>query len=107
MKTTAAVLRSADQPYSIETIELPDIADDEVLVRIVSAGICHTDSILRNAAAMLLPIIPGHEGAGVVEAVGAGVTSISPGDHVVLSFDSCGHCRTAPTISTRTATSLR
>ena len=93
MKTTAAVLRSADQPYSIETIELPDIADDEVLVRIVSAGICHTDSILRNAAAMLLPIIPGHEGAGVVEAVGAGVTSISPGDHVVLSFDSCGHCR--------------
>jgi len=93
MKTTAAVLRSADQPYSIETIELPDIADDEVLVRIVSAGICHTDSILRNAAAMLLPIIPGHEGAGVVEAVGAGVTSISPGDHVVLSFDSCGQCR--------------
>ena len=93
MKITATVLRSADQPYSIETIELPDIAADEVLVRIVSAGICHTDSILRSTASMLLPIIPGHEGAGVVEAVGAGVTTISPGDHVVLSFDSCGQCR--------------
>ena len=48
MKITAAVLRSAEQPYSIETIQLPAIADDEVLVRIVSAGICHTDSILQE-----------------------------------------------------------
>jgi aryl-alcohol dehydrogenase len=92
MLSTAAVLRDAAGKYSLEEIELPAPQASQVLVRIVSAGICHTDSLLRMAG-FPLPMIGGHEGAGVVEAVGAGVTRIAPGDHVVLSFDHCGVCR--------------
>lgn len=92
MRTTAAVLRDAAVPYELEELELPPLAGDEVLVRIVSAGICHTDSLLRSMPGMPLPIVPGHEGAGVVEEVGADVDGIAVGDHIVLSFDSCGAC---------------
>ena len=94
MEITAAVLRDGDGPYSIEQIELDGPGDDEVLVRITAVGMCHSDALLRSKTlAGKLPIIPGHEGAGVVEAIGAEVTSIQPGDHVVLTFDSCGQCR--------------
>jgi aryl-alcohol dehydrogenase len=93
VRATAAVLRSVEDDYSIEEIELPKIEAGQVLVRIVSAGICHTDSLLRTMASAPLPIIPGHEGAGVVEEVGAGITHVSAGDHVVLSYDYCGSCR--------------
>lgn len=92
MRTTAAVLRDPAAPYSLEELELPPLAADEVLVRIVSAGICHTDSLPRTIPGMPLPLVPGHEGAGVVEEVGADVSGIAVGDHVVLSFDSCGVC---------------
>ena len=93
MEITAAVLRDGDGPYSIEQIELDGPGKDEVLVRIAAVGMCHSDVLLRSSALGKLPIIPGHEGAGIVEAVGAEVTSIEPGDHVVLTFDSCGQCR--------------
>ncbi len=97
MKIQAAVLRAGDQPYSIESLELAGPAPGEILVRVVGVGMCHTDMVPRApdfAALAPLPIVTGHEGAGVVEAVGAGVAQIAVGDHVVLSFDSCGTCTT-------------
>jgi aryl-alcohol dehydrogenase len=93
LQITAAVLRSADGAYALEEVELADPRADEVLVRVVAAGMCHTDVLPRGEMTFSPPpIITGHEGAGVVEAVGADVTGISIGDHVVLSFDSCGTC---------------
>jgi aryl-alcohol dehydrogenase len=90
---TAAVLRRRDEPFAIEKIELPDPGPGQVLVRIAGTGICHTDLVLRAGyLAGEWPIVLGHEGAGVVEAVGPGTTGIAAGDHVVLSFDSCGGC---------------
>jgi aryl-alcohol dehydrogenase len=93
MKATAAVLRAQDGPYSIEEIELGEPRPDELLVRIVATGMCHTDVLPRAEGTISPPpIICGHEGAGVVETVGPEVTGIEVGDHVVLSFESCGEC---------------
>jgi aryl-alcohol dehydrogenase len=94
MKIKAAVIREASGSFSIEQLDLSDPNDDEVLVRIVGTGICHTDLAARD---MHLPIPPppsvfGHEGAGVVEKVGTRVTKVKPGDHVVLGWDYCGTC---------------
>jgi aryl-alcohol dehydrogenase len=91
MQITAAVLREPDQLYSIEQLELADPGPGDVLVRISGVGMCHTD-VLPRLMPLPRPIVCGHEGAGVVEAVGAGVQAVAPGDHVVLSFDSCGTC---------------
>ncbi|MBM9468164.1 NAD(P)-dependent alcohol dehydrogenase [Nakamurella leprariae] len=90
----AAVSRSAGQPYTIETVTGSDLRPDEVLVRVVAAGMCHTDMVARepNSGLSLAPVILGHEGSGVVEAVGSSVIRVVPGDHVILSFDSCGKC---------------
>lgn len=94
MKATAAVLREIDQPLSIEEVELDELQDDEVLVEIKGAGICHTDmTAIDGTVPLPLPTVLGHEGSGVVAAVGAAVTSVAPGDHVVLSFGHCGECR--------------
>jgi aryl-alcohol dehydrogenase len=94
MKITAAVLRQADSDYGLEEVELAMPGPGEVLVRIVGAGICHTDMLPRRPRYVAsLPIITGHEGSGVVEAIGAGVDAVGTGDHVVLSFASCGECR--------------
>jgi aryl-alcohol dehydrogenase len=90
--TTAAVLRAADAPFSLERVMLPEPRAEEVLVRIHAAGMCHSDVSVRLGE-WPWPVILGHEGAGVVEAVGERVAGIAPGDHVVLTFDSCGHCR--------------
>jgi len=95
MKITAAVLRAGDKPYSIEQLELSGPGAGDILVRIVATGMCHTDMVPRApefAALAPLPMVTGHEGAGVVETVGPGVVGIAEGDHVVLSFDSCGTC---------------
>ncbi|MBP0590423.1 NAD(P)-dependent alcohol dehydrogenase [Paraburkholderia sp. LEh10] len=90
----AAVMREPKAPFQFEDIYVGTIRDDEVLVRIVASGVCHTDIMVRNQDAPVpLPAIAGHEGAGVVEAVGAAVTEVKPGDHVVLSYMSCGHCK--------------
>lgn len=99
MLAHAVVLRSGDGAYGVEEVELPEPGPGQVLVRIESAGMCHTDMLLR-AIPGILPMIPGHEGAGVVEAVGPGCIGISVGDHVVLSYDycgACGNCRTGST----------
>lgn len=93
MEITAAVARQASQPFEIEQLELAEPRADEVLVRIVGVGLCHTDLICRDQwYPVPLPAVLGHEGAGVVEAVGAAVRKVKPGDHVVLSFVSCGEC---------------
>lgn len=93
MDITAAVLRDSDGPYSIEQIDLDGPGEGEVLVRITAVGMCHSDALLRSSTFGKMPIIAGHEGAGIVEEVGAEVTDIEPGDHVVLTFDSCEQCR--------------
>lgn len=90
----AAVLRAHDEPYRIEEVALGALAADELLVRVVGVGMCHTDMLLRSPAmaAALTPAILGHEGSGVVTAVGSAVTRAKVGDHVLMSFDSCGWC---------------
>lgn len=93
METLAAVVREKGGRFEIETIRLDDPRADEVLVRIAGAGLCHTDLVVRDQYFPTpLPAVLGHEGSGIVEKVGAAVTRVAPGDHVVLSFASCGTC---------------
>ena len=93
MKVTAAIVHEEAQPFSVEDLELEEPRADEVLVRIVATGMCHTDVIVRDQwYPVPLPAVLGHEGAGVVERAGEGVIKVQPGDHVVLSFASCGEC---------------
>jgi aryl-alcohol dehydrogenase len=94
MKIKAAVVREAKGPFVIEEVELEEPRANEVLVRIISAGLCHTDLVARMGfLPMPLPAVLGHEGAGIVEKVGNQVTKVKPGDHVATSFTSCGVCR--------------
>lgn len=93
MNAQAAICRGHDNPFTIEPVELADLRPDELLVRVVACGICHTDLAVRDAQLPVpLPVVLGHEGAGVVEAVGSAVTAAQPGDRVVMSFNSCGEC---------------
>ncbi len=102
MKIKAAVLREIgrpppyeqSQPLTLEEVELDAPGPGEVLVRIRAAGLCHSDlSVIDGNRPRPLPMVLGHEAAGVVEQVGAGVTSLARGDHVVAAFvPSCGHC---------------
>src|SRR5262245_49067967 len=93
MKTMAAVAREAGGPFSIERLDLPEPAEDEILVRMVAVGLCHTDLVCRDRLVPLpVPSVLGHEGAGVVERVGSRIRKVVPGDHVVLTFASCGSC---------------
>jgi aryl-alcohol dehydrogenase len=90
---TAAVLHGTDQPFQIEHVELESPRAREVLVRVVATGICHSDLAVRAGDLPLpTPVILGHEGSGIVEAVGDGVAKVVPGDHVVMSFAFCGAC---------------
>jgi aryl-alcohol dehydrogenase len=93
IEVTAAVLRGFRQPFVLETLRLEAPRDDEILVRMHSVGICHTDvKITHGYLPVPLPVVLGHEGAGVVEAVGGAVHGIGIGDPVVLSFSACGAC---------------
>ncbi|WP_424922424.1 NAD(P)-dependent alcohol dehydrogenase [Streptomyces sp. wa53] len=91
----AAVLRSYEKPFTVEEVALhEEPADGEILVRIAGCGMCRTDLAVRGSAGRTpLPAVLGHEGAGVVVGTGGPDTGLNTGDHVVLSFDSCGHCR--------------
>ncbi|MFT3660299.1 MAG: NDMA-dependent alcohol dehydrogenase [Gordonia sp. (in: high G+C Gram-positive bacteria)] len=94
MKTKAAVLRGVNEEWQIEEVELGDPVAGEVQVKLVSSGLCHSDHHLRTGQSPApLPIVGGHEGAGIVTKVGPGVTRFAEGDHVVTAFiPACGVC---------------
>lgn len=95
MKTKAAVLREIGSPFEIVELDLDPPKAGEVLIRYVAAGLCHSDEHLRHGDIVpRFPVVGGHEGAGIIEEVGPGVTRLKPGDHVICSFlPVCGHCR--------------
>lgn len=90
---TAAVTREKEGPFKLEEAKIRAPKDDEVLVKIVATGMCHTDMIVRDQDYPVpLPLVLGHEGAGIVEKVGPLVKDIQVGDHVVLSYGYCSQC---------------
>jgi NDMA-dependent alcohol dehydrogenase len=99
VKTKAAILWEVNTPWSVEEIELDPPKQGEVLVKIAASGMCHSDEHLATGDLPFpLPIIGGHEGAGVVQEVGEGVSWLAPGDHVVFGFiPSCGRCPSCST----------
>jgi aryl-alcohol dehydrogenase len=93
VQALAAVSREGAEYPALETVEVEEPKAGEILVRVVACGICHTDiSVHGGYGPSPKPIVLGHEGAGIVERVGDGVTTLAPGDHVVLGSNSCGHC---------------
>ncbi|WP_213813902.1 NAD(P)-dependent alcohol dehydrogenase [Glaciihabitans sp. dw_435] len=95
MTTTAhaAVLRGTDSPFSFEDVILDDLQPSEILVKIVATGLCHTDlAVVHGDIPGTFPFVLGHEGAGIVEQIGSGVGDLAVGDHVAVSFASCGRC---------------
>ena len=92
MEIRAAVFRDTSLKPSIETLEMSGPGAGEVLVRLTATGVCHTDLKTAGTDRSPRPVVLGHEGAGVVEAVGEGVDDLEPGDHVVMTFTWCGHC---------------
>ena len=94
MKFRAAVLNRVNIPMTIDELEMAPLSPTDVLVRIKASGLCHTDlEVIQGSLAYPLPIVLGHEGAGIVEAVGSEVTQVSVGDHVICSWNPhCGHC---------------
>lgn len=96
MEITAALVKEKGGKFELEKISLDEPREDEVLIRIVASGTCHTDMAARDqqTGPTPFPIVLGHEGSGIVEKVGVGVTELKPGDHVVLTFGFCGECYT-------------
>lgn len=94
MKIKAAVFYAVNEPFHIEEIDLEAPRQGEVLVKIAAAGVCHSDwHLVTGATKHALPVVPGHEGAGVVAEVGAQVSRVKPGDHVALNWaPNCGKC---------------
>lgn len=93
MRATAAVARERGRPLSLEEIELDDPRDDEILLKTVACGVCHTDAKARDGyGSVEFPLVLGHEGAGTIVEVGPRVRGLAPGDHVLLVSDYCGRC---------------
>lgn len=94
MKIEAAVFYEIGRPFSVETLELAEPRAGEVLIKVAAAGVCHSDwHLMTGATKHTTPVVPGHEGAGVVQVVGPGVSKFKPGDHVALSWaPNCGAC---------------
>src|SRR6187399_2591340 len=110
MKTRAAVAWKAGEPLSIETIDIEGPKAGEVLVEVKATGICHTDAYTLSGADPegLFPAILGHEGAGIVREVGAGVTTLKPGDHVIpLYTPECRQCKTCLSRRSNLCTAIR
>ncbi len=110
MKTRAAVAWKAGEPLTIETIDIEGPKTGEVLVEVMATGVCHTDAFTLSGADPegIFPAILGHEGAGIVREVGAGVTSLKPGDHVIpLYTPECRSCKTCLSQRSNLCTSIR
>src|SRR4026208_1305240 len=110
MKTRAAIAWAAGKPLEVVTVDLEGPREGEVLVEIKASGVCHTDEFTRSGADPegLFPVIFGHEGAGVVLEVGAGVTSLAPGDHVIpLYTPECRSCQSCLPRKTNLCTAIR
>jgi alcohol dehydrogenase (nicotinoprotein) len=95
VKTRAAVIVEPGKPFEVEELDLDGPKTGEVLIRYTHAGLCHSDlHVMNGDFTARLPMVGGHEGAGIIEEVGPGVTRVQPGDHVVCSFiPNCGTCR--------------
>lgn len=90
----AATIRQKGGPFEVEDLRLDEPRPDEVLIRVVATGMCHTDMVARDQLYDVpMPVVLGHEGAGVVEQVGDRVKKVATGDHVVLTYMWCGHCK--------------
>lgn len=92
MKIKAAVVREKKGPFIFEEVDLAEPKDNELLVKVVASGICHTDEFGRSEITIPMPVVLGHEGAGIVEKVGSGVKNFAIGDHVAFSYAYCDHC---------------
>jgi aryl-alcohol dehydrogenase len=91
---TVAVVREKGARFQIERASIDSPGPDDVIVRVVATGVCHTDMLVRDQDYPVpLPVVLGHEGSGIVEAVGSAVVGIRPGDHVVMTWPPCGKCR--------------
>ncbi len=94
MKVKAAVLEGVNESFKVTEVELDKPQSNEVLVKLVASGVCHTDATVADGTVPLpLPAILGHEGSGIVEEVGPDVQNFKKGDHVVIGFASCGECK--------------
>ena len=93
MKINAALAHGNNSPLSIEEIDLAEPVENDILVKLVATGLCHTDLTVLANAPLPWPAVLGHEGAGVVEKVGRNVTKVAPGDHVIMTTASCGKCK--------------
>lgn len=93
MKITAAVAEGTGKPFALKAVELGAPKDDEILVRVVGVGVCHTDIVFKEGQMIAPPVVLGHEGSGIVEAVGADVRKVKVGDRVAMTFRSCGACK--------------
>lgn len=104
MKTNVAITPEKGAQFKFTSIDIAEPQTNEILVKIIASGVCHTDAVSRDEALTPYPVVLGHEGSGVVEKVGPGVTSFKQGDHVILSFAHCGHCENCltghPTVCT-------
>src|ERR1043165_6399618 len=110
MKTRAAVAFEPNKPLVIEEVELEGPRAGEVLVELKATGVCHTDEFTHSGADPegLFPVIFGHEGAGIVREVGAGVTTVAPGDHVIpLYTPECRNCKSCTSRKTNLCTAIR
>lgn len=93
MQVTAAITRAPGADFELATVELDEPRADEIRVKIEAVGVCHTDLVAREGGMpFAMPAVLGHEGAGVVDAVGAAVTKVKAGDRVAITFRSCGQC---------------
>jgi S-(hydroxymethyl)glutathione dehydrogenase/alcohol dehydrogenase len=94
-KMKAAILYEAKKPMQVEEVTIDDPQDHEVMVKLVATGICHSDLLpIKGDVPQAMPVVVGHEGGGIVEKVGPGVTRVQPGDHVIIaSVYNCGKCR--------------
>jgi len=110
MRVKAAVLEQFGEPLVVQDVDLQEPGPGEVLVRVVACGVCHTDLVTAcgDDPTGYAPVVLGHEGAGVVEAVGEGVTLVAPGDHVLTMFEAeCGRCPNCLSGSTNICTAHR